>query len=226
MKKQLPTFLAGMLTTALICGLTVSALAATGQLTITVDPINIQVNGETFQPKDAQGADVPVFAYNGTTYAPLRALAEAYGLEVGYDAETNMATVKDATISSSKNSLPNAAITQDSLILYVYLPGNEKFGDLTAADMSYQDGVIFSNGLTHFSCEALRYAASENEELMSALNKIIDESGQERLHSVDKVVYNGSEYVSTRAVSDLLSSNTNVSSDSAEGTFCLQFKGS
>lgn len=93
MKKRLPPFAAGMLTAALIGGLGLSALAASGQMTITVDPINIQVNGQTFQPKDATGADVPVFAYNGTTYAPLRALAEAYGLEVGYDAQANMATV-------------------------------------------------------------------------------------------------------------------------------------
>lgn len=93
MKKRLPPFAAGMLTAALIGGLGLSALAATGQMTITVDPINIQVNGQTFQPKDVTGADVPVFAYNGTTYAPLRALAEAYGLEVGYDAQANMATV-------------------------------------------------------------------------------------------------------------------------------------
>ena len=34
-----------------------------------------------------------VFTYNGTTYAPLRALAEAYGLEVGYDSQQNIATV-------------------------------------------------------------------------------------------------------------------------------------
>lgn len=89
------SFAAGMLTMALIGSVSIGALAATGQLTITVDPINIQVNGETFAPKDATGADVPVFAYNGTTYAPLRALAEAYGLEVGYDSESNMATVSD-----------------------------------------------------------------------------------------------------------------------------------
>ena len=87
------SFAAGMLTMALIGGLGVTALAATGQMTITVDPVNIQVNGQTFQPKDANGADVPVFAYNGTTYAPLRALAKAYGLTVGYDQEANMATV-------------------------------------------------------------------------------------------------------------------------------------
>lgn len=93
MKKQTRAFLNGMLVAALTLGLCVSALAISGRMTIEVDPINIQVNGEVFQPKDVNGNDVPVFAYNGTTYAPLRALAEAYGLEVGYDATTNLATV-------------------------------------------------------------------------------------------------------------------------------------
>lgn len=93
MRKRIPTFIAGMLTTALIGSLGVGALAATGQLTLTVDPINIQVNGATFAPKDAKGNSVPVFALNGTTYAPLRALAEAYGLDVWYDPENTMAAV-------------------------------------------------------------------------------------------------------------------------------------
>lgn len=44
MKKQISTFAAGMLTTALIGGLGVTALAATGAMTITVDSINIQVD--------------------------------------------------------------------------------------------------------------------------------------------------------------------------------------
>lgn len=93
MKKRIPTFVAGMVTMALIGSIGFTALATTGQLTITVDPVNIQVNGATFAPTDAKGNSVPVFALNGTTYAPLRALAEAYGLEVGYDKGSNMATV-------------------------------------------------------------------------------------------------------------------------------------
>ncbi len=76
-------YFSGLLTGILAIGLAVSALAISGRMTIEVDPINIQVNGETFQPTDASGNTVPVFAYQGTTYAPLRALAEAYGLEVG-----------------------------------------------------------------------------------------------------------------------------------------------
>lgn len=101
MKKQIKAFLSGMLVTALTLGLCVSAFAISGRMTIDVDPINIQVKGKVFQPKDANGNDVAVFAYNGTTYAPLRALAEAYGLEVGYDASSNMATV------AAKESIPN-----------------------------------------------------------------------------------------------------------------------
>ena len=96
MKKQIPPFLAGVLTALLVLSLGASALAASCRLTLEVDPVRIQVDGQLFQPKDVNGNDVPVFSYNGTTYAPLRALAEAYGLTVGYDAETNLATVTTA----------------------------------------------------------------------------------------------------------------------------------
>lgn len=88
-------FLSGVLCATIVFSLTLSALAISGRMTIEVDPINIMVNGEVFVPKDVNGKEVPQFAYQGTTYAPLRALAEAYGLEVGYDAEKNMATVND-----------------------------------------------------------------------------------------------------------------------------------
>lgn len=88
-------FLSGVFCATLVFSLALSALAISGKITIEVDPINIQVNGETFAPTDVTGKEVPVFAYQGTTYAPLRALAEAYGLEVGYDAKANMATVTD-----------------------------------------------------------------------------------------------------------------------------------
>ncbi len=103
MKSQFKGFISGALVSALVLGGAVSALAATGRMTITVDPINIQVNGQTFQPTDVNGNAVPVFAYNGTTYAPLRALAEAYGLTVGYDGEKQMATVTDPEVKPITN---------------------------------------------------------------------------------------------------------------------------
>lgn len=93
MKSKVLSFLSGILFTLVLIGLPVTALAASNGFTIECYPIKVLVNGEVFQPKDAKGNDALVFTYNGTTYAPLRALAEAYGLEVGYDGSRNLATV-------------------------------------------------------------------------------------------------------------------------------------
>lgn len=93
MKMKAAYFFAGILSTVLVLGLSMTALATNDQSTITIHPIKIMVNGETFHPKDAQGNEVMTFSVNGTSYAPVRALAEAYGLEVGYDTKTNTATV-------------------------------------------------------------------------------------------------------------------------------------
>lgn len=106
-------FLSGFLSCALIMGLSLSALAISGRMTIEVDPINIQVNGQTFAPTDVTGKEVPVFAYQGTTYAPLRALAEAYGLEVGYDAAANMATVADPEAKPADTQAPDTTAKTD-----------------------------------------------------------------------------------------------------------------
>lgn len=93
MKKNVLSFVSGMIAMLLLVSLPMTALAASGAIRIEVSPISVLVDGEVFQPKDVKGNDVMVFTYNGTTYAPLRALAEAYGLEVGYDGERHIVTV-------------------------------------------------------------------------------------------------------------------------------------
>lgn len=113
MKLHLRSFLSGAFVSALVFGTAVSALAISGRVTIEVDPINIQVNGEIFAPTDVNGKEVPVFAYQGTTYAPLRALAEAYGLEVGYNAEKSMATVTDPNASTTPDTTANISDYSD-----------------------------------------------------------------------------------------------------------------
>ena len=61
-----------------------SAMAASRTITVD-DNIRITLNGAVFSPKDAKGRDVPLFSYNGTTYAPVRAICEAAGLKVDFD---------------------------------------------------------------------------------------------------------------------------------------------
>ena len=102
----------GILTILIAASLAVTAIAAEGW-TIHVNPINILVNGQVFRPRDSRGHEVPVYVTDGVTYAPLRALAEAYGLEVGYDATTHTAIV----------DRPGTVIREP---------------DLTARDFSYQ----------------------------------------------------------------------------------------
>ena len=47
--------------------------------------IKIVVDGQKINPKDANGNKVEPFIYNGTTYLPVRAIADALGKEVYWD---------------------------------------------------------------------------------------------------------------------------------------------
>ena len=62
--------------------LSVSVLAATGVVDakLTYRDIKITLDGETVEPKDANGKSTEPFIMNDSTYLPVRALAEALGL--------------------------------------------------------------------------------------------------------------------------------------------------
>lgn len=61
------------------------AAAAGVEKTITVTPMEMTVNGQAVTPTDAKGNAVEAFAYNGTTYAPVRYLCEMLGIQVDWD---------------------------------------------------------------------------------------------------------------------------------------------
>lgn len=67
-----------------------SSKAVTGKQTIDVDYLDIKlvVNGKEVTPKDVNGNVVEPFAYQGTTYLPVRAVGEALGKSVRWDGET------------------------------------------------------------------------------------------------------------------------------------------
>ena len=113
-RTRLVSFLMGAVVALILCSMSLPALAASGAFTITGSPINVMVNGEVFKPKDVNGNDVLVFVYNGTTYAPLRALAEAYGLEVSYDGSRNMAVVNDPGKAAASAPAPVPSVSSFS----------------------------------------------------------------------------------------------------------------
>lgn len=144
MKKRF-SFIAGMLTMALLFGMVGTAYAAyQKQATLNYTGIKITLDGEPVTPTDAAGNPVEPFTIDGTTYLPVRAIGNALGLGVGWDGTTNTVILTspedewanyivcdcygDFSVPSFENIVGTAALvdvyelsTRDS-VLYTYDP--------------------------------------------------------------------------------------------------------
>ncbi len=67
--------------------------------------ISIEVNGEKFIPKDANGKEVDVFIYNGTTYLPIRAISGIYESDIDWDGESQTVSLFKK-VGGSSEALP------------------------------------------------------------------------------------------------------------------------
>lgn len=61
------------------------AKSATEWIEVEYSDINVYVDGERIEIRDANGNPVEPFTYNGTTYLPARAVGESLGKNVGWD---------------------------------------------------------------------------------------------------------------------------------------------
>ncbi len=103
MRKQWKGFLTGMLVTAMALGMVNSTVAALVGRTIEVyTGVNVYVDDQLVEPKDANGNPVEVFVYNGTTYLPIRAIGNALGLPVEWEGKT-----QSAYVGKHKGDKPN-----------------------------------------------------------------------------------------------------------------------
>lgn len=89
--KNHKSFIAGMITMLLIVSMVGTASATQGKITKELEYRNISVSldGKKLDLKDAAGNTVEPFMFGGTNYLPVRALAEALGLNVAWDGTTN-----------------------------------------------------------------------------------------------------------------------------------------
>lgn len=88
MKKRLQGITAGILIGTTLTSGIVFAKQASETINVMYDNIKILIDGKEYQPTDANGNTVEPFIYNGTTYLPVRAIANAFEKEVGWTAET------------------------------------------------------------------------------------------------------------------------------------------
>jgi hypothetical protein len=84
-------FISGMLIMALILTAAIPAMAASTEKKISAyfNNIKIYINDVLIQPKDAAGNTIEPFIYNGTTYLPVRAVADALGVNVVWEGKKN-----------------------------------------------------------------------------------------------------------------------------------------
>ncbi len=73
------------------------------------DKINIYINGVKFIPRDAGGDEVAPIAMGGTTYLPVRAIAQAFGKKVDWDGATSSVLIKDASTVDTEKTYKIAA---------------------------------------------------------------------------------------------------------------------
>ncbi len=93
MKKRLQGLIAGMLIGAMLSSGVVFAKQISETIKVTYDNIRILIDGKEYHPTDVNGNTVEPFIYNGTTYLPVRAIANAFDKEVDWEAQTSTVTL-------------------------------------------------------------------------------------------------------------------------------------
>lgn len=83
---------------------TVFATVGSRAVEVIYNNIKIVLNGKEITPTDANGKAVEPFTIDGTTYLPVRAISNALGLNVGWDAETNTVILDDPNIKTGSDS--------------------------------------------------------------------------------------------------------------------------
>lgn len=105
-KKDLKGFVTGLIVATLVFSMCVPAIAKSGKIQkeLTYSNISVTLDGQKLDLKDAKGNSVEPFRMDGTNYLPVRALAEALGLNVAWDSATQ--TVKLTTEEYTEPSNP------------------------------------------------------------------------------------------------------------------------
>ena len=118
MKKGITGFIAGIVFATMLSG---AAYASGFSQTINVvfNSVNLEVNGSKVNSDN--------ILYNGTTYVPLRAVAEMLGKEVGWNGNTNTASINEKSTApavSPSNQMEYIVKDQNGKELYSFKINN------------------------------------------------------------------------------------------------------
>ena len=112
-KDKIKGFVIGVTSAAVIMSSAAFAQNIEKALTAVYNNIRICVNGTEITPVDALGNTVEPFIIDGTTYLPVRAVAEALGENVDWDGDTN-------TVYIGERAAETGAFTPDAGLLSLF----------------------------------------------------------------------------------------------------------
>ncbi len=138
----------------LVLSVSVFAKQTTETISVIYDNIKILIDGVEYTAKDANGNVIEPFIYNGTTYLPVRGIANAFDKDVDWEPQTS------TVILGSKN--------YDWLDQMGYAnyetTGNENTLKAWKAGAEAEDGIKYERGIEIKLGYCQAYGATENND--------------------------------------------------------------
>lgn len=131
MKQNLKGFVTGIIVSALVFSMVGTSFAKSGtiQKELEYNNISVTLDGKKLDLRDAKGNSVEPFMFDGTNYLPVRALAEALGLNVTWDGTTQ--TVKLSSTTDGEKTTNTGS----------YADGKNHDIEITGATLSYSYSI-------------------------------------------------------------------------------------
>lgn len=145
---------------ALMIALSITAFATVGSRTAELwyNNIKIMINGKEVIPIDANGNAIEPFTIDGTTYLPVRGIASALGMNVGWDGATSTVTLDNPGVFQGGVQVYDdeyvtiefagcRAPSEDDWLKYYYADFNIK--NKTDSTLTFQPEAISFNGISY-----------------------------------------------------------------------------
>lgn len=147
MKKRFQGMVAGVLVGIMLASGTVFAKQLSETVDVFYNNIKIYIDGAEIVPKDATGNVVEPFIYNGTTYLPVRAVANAFGKDVEWDGAT-----QGVYIGKKDETKPDNYLHK---IQYNDYKERDSYSDFTIINGKITDfnNNIYTNGILFWSAD-------------------------------------------------------------------------
>lgn len=122
--------------------------------------IKIMLHGKAFEPTDPDdGTKLVPITYRGSTYLPLRAVAEAAGIKVTWDPNTETAYLGEVGGEISKDSLDFIKVSPE----FVYNGNNSyRLASRTPEELTAKDGTKFNYGYVTAGSRSVNMVVTTN----------------------------------------------------------------